>query len=84
LPQFNLLYDVLEIVQPFTIFESGGKLSELISFLEEEDQPVDGGPGLCELQQLFSLALGLEPVSRLLLGLLSLIVAYDLVQSLYF
>ncbi len=84
MPQLDLLHDVLQIMQSFTVFESEGELSELISFLKKNDESVDGRSCLCELKQLFSLSLGLEPVSRLLLGLFSLVAAYYISESLYF
>ena len=83
MPQFDLLHDVLQIMQSFTVFESEGELSELISLLEKNDESVDGRPCLGELKQLLSLSLGLEPVSRLLLGLFPLVAAYYISESLY-
>lgn len=70
-------------MQSFTVFESEGELSELISLLEKNNEPVDGRPCLGELKQLLSLSLGLEPVSRLLLGLFPLVAAYYISESLH-
>ena len=70
-------------MQSFTVFEGEGELSELISFLKKNDESVDGRSCLIELKQLLSLSLGLEPVSRLLLGLFPLVAAYYISESLY-